>query len=471
NRGEGQWITFIGGTTLDRGRGIAVDANGNTYLGGVTRSTDLPAARNEYPGGSESGFITRLRPNGNIHWSIYLGGSGKDTVRQIDTDADGYCFASGTTSSADFIAARYQLSGDADAFVSMIEPNGLVRWTTFVGGSRSEEGWGLNVHPSGDFCVVSGSTVSEDMPLAVNTYAQGGGDAFATVVSRSGRIRRSTYVGGSSRDFSYGVAVDADGDIFVSGTTMSPDLPSAINRSHGGKTDAFITRLFFSDGTVDWTRYLGGSGFERGYGVVIDPFGNAVVSGQSDSSDFEGQSNVNHGGLDAYIARVSADGDLMDQVFLGGSDFEYGYDLTLLGSSIVYLSGYTGSIDFAGAGNTFRGNQDGYISRVELPERPFISVSGVCEASTHIEVVNVAPFARVAIVFGLREGNREVPDAQPCAGTILNIEEIVRTIPLTANSDGVAVYTRPLSQKYCGRYIQAINLENCLTSNVLMTPN
>jgi len=261
------YSTYLGGTSMDYGHGIAVDGAGNTYVTGRTESSDFPTYRAIQPtsrGGWE-GFVTQIisASGGYAYgYSSYLGGSSHDSGNGIAVDGAGNIYVTGGTSSSDFPTYRAVQpaygggGGDmytGDAFVTQIISAGgayTYGYSTYLGGNNSDVGSRLTVDETGN-AYVSGETTSPNFPTrhAIQlSYGGGVHDAFVTQIIAVGGVYTygySTYLGGSDWDHGRGIAVDGAGNAYVTGYTQSGNFPTrgAIQPSHGGSGDAFIVRL------------------------------------------------------------------------------------------------------------------------------------------------------------------------------------------------------------------------------------
>jgi hypothetical protein len=265
---ERVYATYLGGSNLDFIEGIAVDSGGNAYVTGGTASEDFPAT-NPPAKGSGDAFVTKLSPAGNaLPYSSYLGGSGVDVGYGIATDGSGNAYVTGLTRSADFPTENAEQPGCADevvggkhcslgdAFVTKVNTNsGALVYSTYVGGSREDRGNSIAVDQSGAAYVAGRTRSSTDFPLQnpVQRAPGGGVDAFAMKLSPTGGGPvYSTYLGDVGTDVAYGIAVDSIGNAFVAGFTGSPNFPvsaGAVQSSCGDELclvgDAFVTKLPF----------------------------------------------------------------------------------------------------------------------------------------------------------------------------------------------------------------------------------
>jgi uncharacterized repeat protein (TIGR01451 family) len=260
----------LGGTGIDRGTGIAVDSAGNAYVTGRTESSDFPT-RNPFQfmyGGSTDAFVTVLNSDGtDLVYSTFLGGSGLDVGNGIAVDGAGNAYVTGETASPNFPTTangfRTSNSGSSDAFVAQLDPTGAVLlYATYLGGSGLDRGTGVAVDATGKI-LVTGETSSGDFPV-VNAFQPtlgGGKDAFLAQLdaSQSGTdsLRHSSYLGGSSDDVAFGIAVNSAGDAWVIGQTVSsvnfPTMNAFQATYAGGPSDVFIARITNATATPDYS--------------------------------------------------------------------------------------------------------------------------------------------------------------------------------------------------------------------------
>jgi autotransporter-associated beta strand protein len=169
------WATYLGGAANDQGLGIAADTAGNALVTGYTGSTNF-AGRNNSHRGAEDAFVAKVSPTGETFWATYLGGSSLDRGQGIAVDAVGNAVVTGYTWSDNFTGVVNSCMG-ADAFVARVSPDGDTFWASYLGGNGSDRGWGIAADAAGDALVV-GDTGSTSFAGATNSYLGGAGDAF-----------------------------------------------------------------------------------------------------------------------------------------------------------------------------------------------------------------------------------------------------------------------------------------------------
>jgi len=246
------YSTYLGGSGYETGTGIAVDGSGQAYVTGYTDSVDFPTLQASQPArrGVVDAFVTKFTANGALAYSTYLGGSFTNYGTGIAVDGSGQAFVTGYTDSADFPtfqANQPALRGFGDAFVTKFTAAGALAYSTYLGGSNTEDGYGIAVDGSGQ-AYVTGETYSGDFPTLQASQPAFGGywDAFVTKFTANGALAYSTYLGGSGDEWGTGIAVDGSGQAYVTGFTLSADFPT-LQASQpafgGGYADAFVTKL------------------------------------------------------------------------------------------------------------------------------------------------------------------------------------------------------------------------------------
>ncbi len=296
--GQVVYGTFLGGEGDDVGNALGLDGRGGVLLGGTTTSGDFPGQSREGDQSADA-FISFLRPSSASSLaSIVFGGSADEKLTGIAVDGVGGVFAVGYTKSGDFPvlnAAQSTLRGASDAFVTRLRvPSLAIEFSTYLGGSGDDSGWGVAVDGAGA-PIVAGTTDSHDLATSRDAFqstARGGLDAFVARLGGSEhKSVRLTYFGGSGDDSSgfdgSDIAVDASGRVWLAGLTSSADLPvrDALQAGYGGATDGFVAAFSSGLGKLEFGTYHGGSRRDILEGLDVDSGGTVAVTGVTFSDD------------------------------------------------------------------------------------------------------------------------------------------------------------------------------------------
>jgi hypothetical protein len=333
-----------------------------------------------------------------VTYATYIGGSGSagngDSGAGIALDSSGDAYIVGSTFSADLklhnaigTAPASVTSGNSTAFVAELNPTGTAAlYVTYLGGSTQEAADAVAVDSSGNI-YVTGFTQSADFPVSATPIkgnpgpgsVSQNGSAFVTRLSPAlagtAQLVYSTYLGGSGvEDEGHGIAVDGNGDAFVTGETFSTDFPTMhpIQAALASATasNAFLTEINTgAGGSLLFSTFLGGTGVGNGnfpfgdiaLGIALDSSSNAYIVGTTSSQDFPTMGTkispcTNNSNSEAFLSEVSlatpASAALVYSTCLGGSTAELGNAIALGPSNLVYLTGATFSADFPRTMNT-----------------------------------------------------------------------------------------------------------------------
>src|SRR6266850_2206770 len=369
-------------------------------------------------------------------YSTYLGGSGSEQALGIAVDAAGAAYVTGFTTSADFTLGctapctvlDATLSGGVDAFVTKLDPTGsALLYSTYLGGSGSDQGSGIAVDAAGA-AYVTGFTTSADFtagctaPCTVlDPTLSGGSDAFVTKLDPTGSaLLYSTYLGGSADDAGVGIAVDDAGAAYVTGFTTSADFTlgctapcTVLDATLGGFADAFVAKLNATGTALVYSTYLGGSGDEFGLGIAVDAAGAAYVTGVTQSTDFTAgctapctvMDDSLGGSADAFVVKIadimSAPAPTPGKVSLGGFIDSAG---NLVSESILLLRNgpvpggkatFGGNVQFQSADPSPTGNvrYRDHVTGDDIKATSFSTLvigTGPCGPDTHALIIGKA---------------------------------------------------------------------------------
>jgi hypothetical protein len=240
-------------------------------------------------------------------------------------------------------------------------------YSTYLGGARNEEGNSIAVDSAGNVYVV-GFTDSANFPLVNPSQPNFGGgplDAFIAKLDPSGnRLIYATFVGGNGQDNATAIAVDREGNAYITGFTDSTNFPvkDALQKTKLGDFNAFVMKLD-SAGAVVYSTLLGGSVSDYGSSIAVDPSGNVYLAGIATSLDFPTANAIQPatgGLLDVYVAKIDPSGSrLVYSTYLGGVGIDAASSIAVDPAGNVYLSGLTSSPDFRTVNPLQAGNGGG----------------------------------------------------------------------------------------------------------------
>ncbi len=494
------YSTFIGGSTSERGYGIAIDASGNAYIAGYTSSTDYDittgAFQTTYDGGNSDGFVTKLNSTGTaLLYSTYIGGSSSDECSSIALDASDNAYITGETQSNnyDITTGAFQTTSDGvtEAFITKLNSNGTaLLYSTYIGGGGSDFGSHIAIDAS-DNAYITGRTYSTDYDIttgAFQTTSNGSADVFVTKLNSTGAaLLYSTYIGGSGLDNGKAVALDASGNAYITGATKSTDYDittGAFQTTNGGEYDVFVTKLNSTGTALLYSTYIGGGSDDYGSGVALDASGNANITGYTESTDYDittgAFQTTFEGNYDVLVTKLNSNGTaLIYSTYIGGFVSDFGASIALNASGIAWITGRTSSPDYDITLGVFQvtngGCDDVFVTKLalclEAPAQPS-AISGnatPCEAATETYSVILVdgvtytwtlptgwtqtgggPTNAITVTVGAESGNITVTPSNGCGiGTAQTFA--VAPTPLPAQPGAITGSTAPCegtSQSY-----------------------
>lgn len=338
-------------------------------------------------------------PRFEIAYATYLGGSGWDEAREVIPYPDGSVLIGAQSCSPDMpvVEGAFQprYAGDdprlghpglygGDCYLARISPDGrkLIAATYFGGSKQERNVYGMELDREGNV-VITSMTRSSDLPVTDGSFQMrhGGGPGTIFVAKLTGDLREllwCTYLGGSGDESPRGgLALDDEGNVYVFGTTASPDFPTtegAYRRKLNGPRDAFVAKLSADGSELIWSTLFGGSSEDFMVGGCLDREGNVYFVGHTTSPDLPvtlGCAQPGHGGKhDAYAVKLSADGgQVLYATYLGGSENEFPeHRPALLPDGSLLIPGVTASPDFPATPGAYqrklKGGNDAFLTRL-----------------------------------------------------------------------------------------------------------
>lgn len=397
------WAKRTGGTGADRSRDMVADAAGNVYTTGYyTGTVDFdPGAgvSNLTSAGSSDIFMSKLDANGNLVWAKSVGGTGGDSPMAIATDATGNVYITGGfVGTADFDPGpgvfNMTSAGQTDIYIAKYDASGNFVWAKgIIGGTWFDHGYSIlvdgtgNVHVVGRFYYQGGARDFDPGPGTFFLTADWE-DIFILKLDNDGNFIWAKDIGNVLESRGYSVALDAAGNIYTTGyflgtVDFDPGAGTFNLTSVGGSTgwDVFFSKLD-ANGNFVWAKAMVNSTstyYTDGYygrKIAVDASGNVYSSGRySGTTDFDfgtGTFNLTPtGGYDAYLLKMSTDGDFVWAKSFGGTGYDEAFSICLGTAGDIYLTGFfVNTVDFDPGAGTFNvsasgANDDIFVSKFD----------------------------------------------------------------------------------------------------------
>ena len=399
------------------------------------------AWQQEFGRGGRDAFVAKISADGSrLAYSTFLGSDDQDWANDVVVDAQGQAYLTGGTRSSQFpttpSAAQTSFGGDADAFVVKMNASGSGPvFSTFLGGGSDDDGLALAID-SFSTIYVTGYTLSNSFPVTADAFQperDSAEDAFVVkIVGQGTALAYSSFFGGNGADFGNGIAVDTLGNAYVAGFTRSNDLfrtPPVFQNEYNEGGDAFVIKVIESPRLqVQRRTYLGAGGEDTANGLVVWEDGSVTVAGHTKSADFPVtagaiQAEIGGGDGDAFVATIDPlFRALTYSTFLGGDGRDEARDITRDAAGSLYVTGVTRSSNFPVTGGAFQqaksDGADAFVLKIsETLTATTVSAAGYDPAAP------VAPDS-IASAFG--------PDLAPGV-------EVATTRPLPSELLGVRV--------------------------------
>jgi len=383
------WSQPLGSGQNEDGRSICTDDNGNVYSTGFYRATvdfdnSVGTANLTAVAGADI-FVKKTDVDGNFQWAVSMGGTQDDVPQDVHVDAFGNVFVTGYFSgTADFDpgagTANLTSNGSSDIYVVKLDANGNYVWAHNFGSTGGDTGITLDTDNAGNV-FVSGffyGSADFDPGAGVATHtSNGGADGFLLKLDASGNYDWSYSYGATNNDDARTLAVDAAGDVYLSGYfngTVDFDPGAGVQSlTTVGGSDGVLVK-FSNAGVFDFAVAYGGTGNEAPWDMVIDNADMIIITGAyNGTTDLDPGVGVDAhtaaGANDQFILKLDPTGQFVWSTVMGSTLGDEGFGVDVDSENNVYGTGFfRGTADFdSGSGTanlTSNGNSDVFVIKV-----------------------------------------------------------------------------------------------------------
>ncbi len=421
---------------------IAVDNNGCAYVGGTTGSIYFPTTPGAYDriqNGNVDGIVFKLNQSGNtLLYSTYIGTSAQEGIHDIAVDENGCAYVTGVTYDNTVFPTTenaYQNEKEYNkfhSFVTKFSPGGTsLVYSTLIKGVYT---YGITVDSSGN-AYITGRGL-DYMPIVGDSYQDtlgGERDGFVLKLNKTGsNVLYSTFLGGEKDDEIYDIAVDNEGNAYVTGYTYSTDFPvvnayqDSLTYSYYDFEDAFVTKLNADGSDLIFSTYLGGTLTDIGCGITVNSIGEVYVTGSTASTNFPSKSPIvtySGGYYDVFVSLFDSNGHLMFSTDFGGTNLDLGESIVVdSNNSNIYVGGRTYSTNYIVTDNAFQkyhagGYDEGFITKISMVDEP------------------VSPTADIGGPYEITEGESLVLDASNSVDP--DVGDYIKNYEWDLNNDGI----------------------------------
>ena len=340
---EAGWPVSGGAASANtRGAATATDTSGNVYLTGFFQGATCTFGGVTLTRiGTQDAFVVKLDASGTIVWAKNFGGSGASMFgKGIAVDGDGNVYLGGYFTNASLTTPALTKIGSPDAFALKLDATGATTWAKNFGGTTAATyGWGIAVDGSGNV-YLGGSFAYGNLTNPV-VAKRGGQDAFAIKLDSTGTTTWVKNFGGASAYASgQGIAVDSSGNVYLGGYFYNASLTTPPLTKFGGN-DAFALKLD-ATGTTTWAGNYGGTGADAiGQCIAVDGDGNVYLGGYFYTASLTTPAVTKIGSQDAFALKLGSTGTTTWAKNFGGSGASaYNQGIAVDGSGNVHLGGY-----------------------------------------------------------------------------------------------------------------------------------
>jgi len=307
----------IGGPESEWGNSLIQTSDGGYVIAGETES---------FGAGGDDVYVVKLDANGNLQWTKTIGGPASDNGGPLIQTSDGGYAITGYTKSFG--------AGDWDVYVVKLDVNGNLQWTKTIGGKKEDVSASFIQTSDGGYAIAGATT----------SFGAGYTDVYAIKLDANGNLQWTRTIGGRGYEIGNSLIQTSDGGYVIAGSTTS---------FGAGGEDVYFVKLD-ATGNLQWTKTIGGPGGEAGFSLIQTSDGGYAIAGATTS--------FGAGGLDVYVVKLDANGNLQWTTTIGGKGWDVGFSLIQTSDGGYAIAGTTTSF---GAGYT-----DVYVVKLDANGKP-----------------------------------------------------------------------------------------------------
>lgn len=359
------WAYQSGGSELDSGKDIATDSDGNTFVTGYFYDTATFGSTTLISNGYIDIYIAKSDIHGNWLWAQNVGGTNSDYGMGITIDTDDNCFVTGYFSgSVNFGGTTLTSSGGNDVFVAKLDSSGNWLWAKKAGGPSIDEGFGISADSFGN-CYLTGRFFGTASFGGTSITSSGSPDIYVAKLNGDGNWQWVIKAGGAGFDQSNGICTDPEGGCYVTGYFQGTADFGSITFTSSGYADIFISKLD-SNGNWIWVKQAGATGWDEGFGIATDASGNCYVTGTFQASCTFGDTTLTSGGSDnTFVVKLDTNGNWLWVSQVYGASSNIGYSIAVELDETCYVTGsFKNSATFGSNSISSFGENDIYVSKL-----------------------------------------------------------------------------------------------------------
>jgi hypothetical protein len=360
------WSQRFGGAGLDEGNSVVVDGSGNIFVTGRFAGTINLGGSDLLSAGNDDIFLAKYNSSGVHQWSQRFGSVLADFGASVAVDGAGSVYMTGYFRGNAYLGGGDLLSaGENDIFLAKYNASGVHQWSKRFGGASFDEAYSLAVDAAGNVFLTGGFTGTVDFGGG-NLISGGGADIVLARYNSNGVHQWSQRFGSAAAlpDLGWSVALDGSGNVFATGYFQGTVDFGGGNLVSAGSTDIYLAK-YNASGTHQWSRQFGSTNIDIGYAVAVDGSGNVAATGQFQGTvDFGGGNLVSAGGTDIFLVKYNPNGVFRWSQSFGDTGTDIGYSVAVDGSGSTLVTGLmSGTVNLGGSDLASAGGNDIFLAK------------------------------------------------------------------------------------------------------------